>query len=68
MAAFDGDSRVPYTDYTRWRLKADEDGGRQTWHYLESDEAVEAWPQTIMDKYWLGLPTVSTRILTEMLC
>jgi lanosterol synthase len=45
------------TDYTRWRLVNEE--GRQTWRYLESDEENEAWPQTIADKYNLGLPTVS---------
>lgn len=44
------------TDYTRWRLR--DDRGRQTWHYLESDEECEKWPQTVADKYFLGLPTV----------
>lgn len=44
------------TDYTRWRLL--DDNGRQTWHYLESDEEVAKWPQTTADKYFLGLPTV----------
>ncbi|RDW84763.1 terpene cyclase family member protein [Coleophoma cylindrospora] len=42
------------TDYTRWRLL--DERGRQTWHYLTDDEAVK-WPQTIADKYHLGLPT-----------
>lgn len=46
------------TDFTRWRM-LDEDG-RQTWHYLEDDKEAEAWPQTFADKYFLGLPTVST--------
>jgi lanosterol synthase len=49
-----GDSK---TDYTRWRLVNEE--GRQTWRYLETDEENEAWPQTVADKYNLGLPTVS---------
>ncbi|KAI5291790.1 Lanosterol synthase (Oxidosqualene--lanosterol cyclase), partial [Ascosphaera atra] len=43
------------TDYSRWRL-LDEDG-RQTWHYLKTDEELERWPQTIADRYHLGLPT-----------
>lgn len=32
--------------------------GRHTWHYLEEDEAVQKWPQSIADKYYLGLDTV----------
>ena len=44
------------TDHTRWRLK--DDRGRQTWHYLASDEELKAWPMTIADKYFLGLDTV----------
>ncbi|KAI9887388.1 MAG: Lanosterol synthase (Oxidosqualene--lanosterol cyclase) [Watsoniomyces obsoletus] len=43
------------TDYSRWRLLGDR--GRQTWHYLETDEEVEKWPQTIFDRYMLGLST-----------
>ncbi|KAL2863488.1 terpene cyclase/mutase family protein [Aspergillus lucknowensis] len=43
------------TDYSRWRLL--DDDGRQTWHYLESDEECKAWPQSVADKYFLGLPT-----------
>ncbi|EMF12290.1 terpene synthase [Sphaerulina musiva SO2202] len=43
------------TDYRRWRLK--DDRGRQTWHYLTSDEEIKQWPQTIADKYHLGLDT-----------
>ena len=45
------------TDPERWRLKGDD--GRQTWHYLESDAEVAAWPQTIADRHHLGLPLVS---------
>ncbi|GJE91138.1 terpene cyclase/mutase family protein [Phanerochaete sordida] len=43
------------TDYSRWRLSVTEDG-RHTWHYLRTDEECERWPQTTLDKYWLGLP------------
>lgn len=49
------------TDYSRWRLL--DDDGRQTWHYLESDEENKKWPQSIADKYFLGLPTVYTLVL-----
>jgi lanosterol synthase len=35
----------------------DEDG-KHTWHYLDDDEAVAKWPQTLADKYYLGLPLV----------
>jgi len=45
------------TDYSRWRLKCD-DNGRHIWHYLRTDEEVANWPQTTYDKYWLGLDTV----------
>jgi len=47
------------TDYTRWRLL--DERGRQTWHYLETDEQVKNWPQSAADKYHLGLPTVRLR-------
>ncbi|KAI9765508.1 MAG: Lanosterol synthase (Oxidosqualene--lanosterol cyclase) [Geoglossum simile] len=43
------------TDYTRWRLL--DERGRQTWHYLEDDEEVKRWPQSIADKYLLGQST-----------
>ncbi|KAL2825897.1 terpenoid cyclases/protein prenyltransferase alpha-alpha toroid [Aspergillus cavernicola] len=43
------------TDYSRWRLL--DDDGRQTWHYLESDEEIKEWPQSVADKHFLGLPT-----------
>src|SRR5271163_4935499 len=43
------------TDYSRWRLLDEQ--GRHTWHYLTTDAQVKAWPQTIADKYYLGLPT-----------
>ncbi|CAG7969458.1 unnamed protein product [Penicillium nalgiovense] len=47
-------SQAQKTDYTRWRM-LDEDG-KHTWHYLDDDEAVAKWPQTLADKYYLGLP------------
>ncbi|KAI8873569.1 terpene synthase [Ramicandelaber brevisporus] len=44
-------------DPSRWRLRAHPGtGGRHTWHYLETDEEAAAWPQSDLDKYWLGLP------------
>ncbi|RYP63791.1 hypothetical protein DL771_009124 [Monosporascus sp. 5C6A] len=43
------------TDRTRWRML--DEKGRHTWHYLEEDEAAEKWPQSIADKYYLGLDT-----------
>ncbi|KAF6039424.1 LSS [Bugula neritina] len=45
----------PVTELRRWRLR--NVGGRQTWHYLESNEECEAWPQTLLDKHSLGLST-----------
>lgn len=44
------------TDRARWRMR--DDHSRHTWHYLEDDEEVEAWPQSQADKYYLGLPLV----------
>ncbi|KAL8786046.1 MAG: hypothetical protein Q9213_003029 [Squamulea squamosa] len=43
------------TDPNKWRLL--DERGRQTWHYLQSDEAVKAWPQSVADRYFLGLST-----------
>ena len=48
------------TDHTRWRMKNVD--GRQTWHYLESDEELKAWPMTSADKYYLGMDTVGYAI------
>ena len=48
------------TDYSRWRML--DERGRQTWHYLEDEEDVKEWPQSTADKYFLGLPTVSTAL------
>ena len=47
----------PFTDYTRWRLQVS-DGGRHVWVYLKTDDEMKAWPQSTVDKYWLGLDTV----------
>ncbi|EDP50566.1 hypothetical protein KXW98_008104 [Aspergillus fumigatus] len=47
-------NRLAKTDYSRWRM-LDEDG-KHTWHYLDDDEAARTWPQTLADKYYLGLP------------
>jgi lanosterol synthase len=44
------------TDYTKWRLL--DEKGRLTWHYLENIDAINDWPQSTADKYFLGLPTV----------
>lgn len=44
------------TDYSRWRLLDEQ--GRHTWHYLETDEQIKEWPQSIADKHHLGLDTV----------
>ncbi|RPB08450.1 terpene synthase [Morchella conica CCBAS932] len=46
---------IEKTDYTRWRLRSED--GRQTWHYLTTDKELAAWPQSVADKYHLGLPT-----------
>ncbi|ESK97698.1 lanosterol synthase [Moniliophthora roreri MCA 2997] len=46
----------PFTDYSRWRLRVSE-GGRHTWHYLRDEQQCIEWPQTALDKYWLGLAT-----------
>jgi hypothetical protein len=53
------------TAYSRWRLLDEQ--GRHTWHYLTTDEQVKAWPQTIADKYHLGLPTVRYHALRRNL-
>lgn len=44
------------TNLRKWRLL--DERGRQTWHYLQSEEEVKSWPQSTADKYFLGLPTV----------
>ncbi|KAF8577070.1 terpene synthase [Ramaria rubella] len=47
--------REPCTDYSLWRLRLGP-GGRHTWHYIKPEESKE-WPQTEIDRYWLGLST-----------
>lgn len=55
------------TDYSRWRML--DEGGRQTWHYLEDDAAVEKWPQTTADKYFLGRDLVcADSVLSPVHC
>jgi lanosterol synthase len=56
MKSIKGPKLSARTDYTRWRLL--DEAGRQTWHYLETVEAVKAWPQSIADKWHLNMPTV----------
>jgi lanosterol synthase len=53
------------TDYSRWRLL--DEAGRQTWHYLRTDEEVKKWPQSIADKFHLGLPTVRDAVRSLVL-
>ncbi|KAF2841380.1 lanosterol synthase [Patellaria atrata CBS 101060] len=43
------------TDYSRWRLL--DDRGRQTWHYLKTEKQIKEWPQSIADKWHLGMDT-----------
>ena len=50
-------SKLEKTDIARWRLL--DEAGRQTWHYLETDKEVKAWPQSTADRYHLGLPLVN---------
>lgn len=44
-----------FVDYSRWKLTYTEDGGH-IWKYLKTDEEIQSLPQTVLDKYWLGLP------------
>lgn len=46
-----------FVDYSRWKLTYTEDGGH-IWKYLKTDEEIQSLPQTVLDKYWLGLPLV----------
>ena len=58
--------QVEKTDIYRWRLR--DERGCQTWHYLETDQETEAWPQSIADRYFLGLPLVCSNCLLEECC
>ncbi|EME43523.1 hypothetical protein DOTSEDRAFT_54312 [Dothistroma septosporum NZE10] len=49
------DSTILGTDLTRWRMR--DVRGRHTWHYLQTDEELKAWPMTTADKWYLGLNT-----------
>jgi lanosterol synthase len=51
--------KQPFTDYSRWRLRDTYDG-RHVWDFLKSDKELEAHPPSDADKYWLGLPLVSS--------
>lgn len=54
---------IPRTDPLGWRLLVSQDShGQHKWVYLPpSDTRRETWPQSPVDKYWLGLETVSYR-------
>ena len=54
------------TDLERWRLL--DERGRQTWHYLESDEDLASWPQSIADRYFLDLPLASSMFPMHRTC
>ncbi|BEI79554.1 hypothetical protein CcaverHIS002_0100830 [Cutaneotrichosporon cavernicola] len=46
------------TDPAGWRLKVGEDShGQHKWVYLPPGPQRDAWPQTVVDKYSMGLPT-----------
>ena len=61
LQAYDAELK---TDHSRWRMKNAD--GRQTWHYLQSDEQVKAWPMTAADKYYLGQDTVCQQEISPM--
>lgn len=56
-----------FTDYSRWRLRTD-NGGMHVWSYLQEDRQLAEWPQTDVDRYWLGLPVVRAYLRVEMNC
>ncbi|CAG8534492.1 20617_t:CDS:10 [Dentiscutata erythropus] len=56
-------SNIKSTDLNRWRLKVEH--GRQTWHYLDNDDEIKNWPQSIVDKYWIGLPYFFKQLQTD---
>ncbi|KAJ7747290.1 terpene synthase [Mycena metata] len=53
------------TDHSRWRLKLGP-GGSHSWVYLASDEECANWPQSDIDRYWLGIPLASRRDLPAL--
>lgn len=48
---------LPATDLGRWRLQTSE--GSYRWRYVSAEEA-QQHPQSTAERYFLGLPTVST--------
>ena len=65
LPCFRAGSSMSATDTTRtdihgWRLFVSEDShGQHKWVYLPADDPRRAsWPQSTVDKYWLGLETV----------
>ncbi|KAK0568498.1 Lanosterol synthase (Oxidosqualene--lanosterol cyclase) [Tilletia horrida] len=48
---------MPRTDSSRWRLRSGEEGGRHVWVYLKTEEEAARWPQSVEDRYWMGLST-----------
>jgi lanosterol synthase len=60
---------MPRTDLHGWRLKIGEDNhGQHKWVYLPEGPAREAWPQTKMDKYAIGLEMVHQYHSTHDIC
>jgi hypothetical protein len=50
---------LPVIILAGWRIKVGEDNhGQHKWLYLPEGPARDAWPQTMEDKYWLGLEVV----------
>lgn len=60
------DVKSPQTDHSRWRLR--DDNGRQTWHYLQTEEEVKQWPLSTSDKYHLGQDTVGRFVSMPFEC
>jgi lanosterol synthase len=55
-ATLNSSTTPQFTNLENWRLKVEE--GAQTWHYLDTDEERKTWPQTLWDRYHLGLALV----------
>jgi lanosterol synthase len=49
------------TDLTRWRMK--DVNGVHTWHYLQTDEEVKAWPMSVAEKWYLWMDTVGSELM-----
>ena len=47
----------------RWRLL--DERGRQTWHYLDSEQQAKEWPQSLVDRHHLGLELVGKIHFTQ---